>query len=161
MDKSLSGTEIMKLMNNQCKIVSYSDLHKYNSIQELLSPFGCAVILYLTKKNYGHWVCLFMDSKNRVEVFDSYGIFEPDDELHLIDHKFKKESYQDEKYLLGLLKKYDKDVIWNHYKFQKMEDGINTCGRWCVARLKMRKYSLEEFRSFFRGIDDKKICYIV
>jgi hypothetical protein len=38
--------------------------------------------------------------------------------------------------IIKSIKKTDK-FIYNKTKFQKEQEGINTCGRWCIARLSL------------------------
>lgn len=161
MDYSFSSKDINDLMKGSCKILSYSDLHKYKSIDDVLAPCGYFVILYLTEKNYGHWVCVLESPSGAVEVFDSYGEFKPDEEQDFIHPSFKRQSYQDQPYLAELLYQSGRKIEYNDYPFQKFADGINTCGRWCVARLNMRRYTLEEFTELFRHVSDDDLCDII
>jgi hypothetical protein len=42
-------------------------------------------------------------------------------------------------------------VVYNKKKFQKLKNGINTCGRWVILRTIMMKdfyYNLEDFIDF-------------
>ena len=81
---ALSNHELEKMMNNQIKVVIYPDLVNYNSIEELLEPFGAVIILYLMDTDTGHWVTLFRyPNSNKIEFFDPYGR-KPDYGLKLI-----------------------------------------------------------------------------
>ena len=46
---------------------------------------------------------------------------------------------------------------YNKKKFQKLKDGINTCGRWVIAYLILFhvNYTLEEFQEFFKDNKDQ------
>ena len=57
--KSLSGTEVLNLLDNKCNLVQYSDVHNIKSIDELLGPHKKCVMLYHTSTNYGHWCCIY------------------------------------------------------------------------------------------------------
>jgi hypothetical protein len=56
----LSSTDIKKLLGDKIKIIKYPDIHLYNSIDELLEPFNCAIILYEYRESFGHWCSLLM-----------------------------------------------------------------------------------------------------
>ena len=84
MNISLSSDDILKALDSKVKIIQYPDISKYKTIDNLLAPYNRVVILYLTTKNYGHWVCIFKNKNNQIEFFDSYGI-KPDNELKFIN----------------------------------------------------------------------------
>ena len=145
MDKALTDSEIMNALNHRCNIIKYSDIHKLNNIYELLGEHLACVILYEKRPRMGHWVCCFLVNRNRIEFFDSYGIF-IDDELNFIDKEFKKEKNMTVKYLSKLIKKSNiPEIEYNQYVFQELKKGINTCGRHCVVRLLNRRLSLDEY----------------
>ena len=70
--KSLSGTEVLDLMDNKCNLVQYSDLHNIKSIDELLGEYKKCVLLYQTSANYGHYCCVW-EYNDTIFFFDSYG----------------------------------------------------------------------------------------
>lgn len=131
MDVPLSGGDIKKALNNKIKIVSYLDLGKYNNINELLSPFGAAVVLYPFKGNIGHWVCVFYnlnrDGKLIIEFFDPYGLE--------VDKEFEYLNYNGPNYMSRLLYHSPLPIEYNDAKLQKMANGIDTCGRHVIVRL--------------------------
>ncbi len=138
MDRSLSDSDISKYIPN---ILTYEELGKVEP-EWLLSHLPIC-ILYLAKKNYGHWTLLHktIDEKGNevIEFFDPYGI--------IIDGQFK---YLPEMphFMAQKLLKLSKliDIHYNEYQFQDMKKGINTCGRWCVLRCLMENLTLEQFR---------------
>lgn len=164
----LSGEDIKKLLKGKVKIIEYPELSNYNSIEELLNPYGQVVILYESKPNYGHWTTLFKyPNRSGVEFFDPYGI-KIDDEFNYISDKYRIELNEDVPYLSNLLYNYDGPIEYNDYKFQKFAENIDTCGRWVVLRLVLKKKSLEEFEDLFINgpkemkIDrDKLVTYLV
>ena len=153
MNYSLSGQDIMKLMKDKTKIISYKEINKFKSIDELLYPFNSVFILYESKKNSGHWTVLFKLHKKEIEFFDSYGL-NIDDELKFINKEFRKNSNQLKTLLTRLLlKDFNKYIIhYNNYQFQKFNSNIATCGRWCIFRLLNKKLYINEFYN--------KICNI-
>lgn len=146
-EKSLSNSEILELLNGKTKVMTYTDLTKYNNIEDLLKPYGSVVILYMTKQNYGHWTLLFKQKPKLLSFFDSYG-YMPDSEIKFIPEYFRKISNQDYPHLTALL--YDAakkgyKVEYNEYKYQSKISKIRTCGRYVVARLMFKHLNNEEF----------------
>lgn len=154
-----SDKDIKNLLDDDVTILRYSDLSKFNTVDELLGNKSCACILYMTKNNYGHWTALIKNTGGEIcyEIFDSYGIF-PDDELKFIDEKYKLESNQFKKHLTLLLSKVSRKIpiYYNKYELQskkKIYDGgsINTCGRWCAFRCFLKRFNIKEFISLFKN----------
>lgn len=150
-NKPLSGIEILKMLKGRTKIIIYPKLEQYNDIDEILKPYGSCVILYLTQKNYGHWVCL-IDHDDRIEFYDPYKNYTPDSELKNIDYNFRIESNQIYPYLAMLLCKSKKDIEYNNYEFQKFNKNIKTCGRHCVSRILFKKYKLDEYNKIIKTL---------
>jgi len=148
---ALSDSQIMNAVNGDANLVLYPDLHKYNSIDQLLGKHGAAIILYESKPSYGHWTCIFKVSPNEIEFFNSYGNSGgahdgvPDGMLNLIPSNFRKESNQDHTYLAKLMYNSPYSLSYNQYNFQKDGTGIKTCGRHVSNRLNMRHLSLDEY----------------
>jgi hypothetical protein len=150
--KTLSGNDILKFFNGKVKIVLYSDLRKYNNIDQLLNPFGRVALLYYREKEpnyYGHWISVFKTSRNTIEVYDPYGSF-IDDTLKTINTDFRKENYEYTPYLSKLLlnqKKYK--VEYNDVPLQMLKHGVNTCGRHAIVRMSLRDWPIELFQKVF------------
>jgi len=136
-------------------------LADYNSVEELLHPYGRVVILYYWKAKpsyYGHWVCCFRNGDNNIEVFNSFGGW-IDDTLKQISDTFKKEYNQDYKYLTNLLYKHDGIIEYNNKQLQK-KAGTSTCGRWCCYRMKRIDLNIEEFIKLFPNIKNNDLKII-
>lgn len=157
---ALSNFDIMKLLENKINLVLYPDISKYDTIDDLLGKYGACVILYMSAKNFGHWCCIFKLCPHKLEFFDPYGTF-VDDELVNIPKKFRIESGQEYPYLSHLMYESPYKLTYNQYKFQKTGKGINTCGRWCVLRLKLRNMCLEEFQEYFDNDDSDNLATIL
>ena len=95
-------------------------------------------ILTESELNSGHWTLLIRDDNN-FEYFDSYGT-SPKNILDYIPTFMNKRlgnNYnEDIGMMIKSIKKTDK-FIYNKTKFQKEQEGINTCGRWVIARLSL------------------------
>jgi hypothetical protein len=141
---SLSNYDVFNILDKKVRVLTYPELTKYKNIDDVLRPHGCFVLLYLTKESYGHWTCC-IKYNDRIEVFDSYGDSQPDDELEQINMKFRKESNQYYPYLTKLLYESGYPVEYNDYKFQKHRDDIKTCGRHVAMRIKLKDIKLDDY----------------
>ena len=57
--KALSGEGIKDILCSDCKIIKYSELSEYSTVQDLLPKLlDYVVILYEDTINSGHWVGL-------------------------------------------------------------------------------------------------------
>jgi len=145
---SLSNDDILKKLDGKVNIIDYSQLKYVHDIDEILYPYDACVILYLTRKNYGHWTCIFKRG-NLIEHFDSYGLM-PDAELDWkMDPYFRKKSNQDYPHLSCLLIDSKYDLSFNEHQFQKKLKDINTCGRHVIVRLWCRDMPLEDYKKMF------------
>lgn len=154
---SLSEDDIRKYLNGNTKIIPYTKIYNYKTIEELLEPYGHVFLLYLTKPNYGHWTLIFKyPNKNEIHFFDSYG-YKPDTEFSFVKNdSFRKQSKQVFHYLVDLLMKaYNNYTIsYNNFKLQSHSSNkksISTCGRWCLARWINNDLNEYEFYQLFGG----------
>lgn len=168
----LSSSDIKKIFNKKIKIILYSDLSKYKTIEDVLKPHNKVMILYYWESpneegegNYfGHWVCFFKNNKNMIEVFNSFGGY-IDDTLKQIDKDFREDNNEDFKYLTNLLYDYciktNDKVVYNAKQLQAKVDTA-TCGRWCCYRMLRNDLSIIEFNRLFKNLktNDNKICKI-
>lgn len=131
------------------KIVKYSALKNYKTINDLLpEPTDYRIILTESKPNCGHWTCI-LKYKNIIEWFDSYGV-KPDGEFRYVPRFARVLLGQEGNTLTHLLKKTKlpgQSVYYNKRRLQSGKDGINTCGRWCIARIlsMLVGYELDDF----------------
>ena len=119
-----SGEDILTLCDGKTNILTYKELMNYNNIDEVLSPFGCAVILYETKPNYGHWVCLIKHDDNIISFYDSYGLG-VDEQLNFIDE--------------------------NKVRLQKYISDNNTCGRYVGFRIVLKDIKNDYFNYLMKS----------
>jgi hypothetical protein len=135
------------------KLLKYSQLENINDINELLpEEKDYRIILTENKQNSGHW-CAITRINDVYTWFDSYGE-KPDGELKYISAIMNKVLGQDKKHLSRILKtiREPNQIFYNETKYQKLKDGINTCGRWCICFLLLHHigYDLEEFKEFIQ-----------
>ncbi|MBY0541419.1 MAG: hypothetical protein K2P52_08430 [Campylobacterales bacterium] len=155
--KALSDKEIEKLLGNEVNIVTYSELYKYGTIDQLLGRYKRCIILFCYKENYGHWVTVFIcPTTGKLHFFNSYGDMRkkfdgyPDNFLQLINKKYRVESHQDYPYLSDLLYKSPYELEYNPTQFQQLDKRIKTCGYWCVLRLMCQEMTDEQFENFIK-----------
>jgi hypothetical protein len=146
----LSNHDIINALDNKIKVVVYSDLINYDTIDQLLHPFGRVVLLYEQERNIGHWVCIHKQD-NTLIYFDSYGL-RPDDPQSWIGEKKRKELYDNMRYLSILLKKSPYNIEYNEYELQAPL--VRTCGKWVCCRLSLPKLSTDQFAAVFAGEGD-------
>lgn len=155
-NSALSSKKIVDFLKTQGyenpKIFIYHQLANYDDIDKVLGENGMCILLYETKKNFGHWVCLFKRN-NEIEHFDSYGIF-PDYELKLVDENMRDILGQRYPHLSYLLEKSPYKLHYNHHVLQKRG---STCGRWCLARILNRNLNENQFAKLFSKYKDKDL----
>ncbi len=158
-DVALSTRDILDIVDGKANVVLYSQIHTLDSIDDLLKPYGAAVILYETHENYGHWTCLTLrdeyTKKGRqiLEFYDSYGL--PfDAQLKDIPKEFAEKTFQDQPYLSKLIIKDNCPyrLSYNEFQFQELTPNTKDCGRWCALRILLKELPLKVFRDFFYGL---------
>ena len=157
MDYFVTSSDLLAIFQN-CKIIKYADLDNYDNIYMLLpNQMDFCFILTESEKNSGHWTLLIRDD-NMFEYFDSYGV-SPKSILDYIP-SFKNKQLgnyysEDLSKMIKSIKSNDK-FTYNTTKFQKEQEGINTCGRWCIARLSLFLSDDLNLNEFTKLIKTKK-----
>jgi hypothetical protein len=132
MDKTkyaLNGLEI-RALNPDAKVMKYTELYDYDSVEELFKDTRKVIILYLMiNDSVGHWTTLFLN-QDGINFFDPYGV-PPDYELELLSKTKRKQLDQEQDYLKNMLKPYK--VIFNNITYQRL--GTMTCGCFVSHRL--------------------------
>lgn len=159
--QSISDTDIFNYFGHNGKedTITYAELEQFNNLEQVLEKNkSFKIILIEEQENTGHWVLILRYGKT-IEFFNSYGT-SPSYEIDLIDDKQNEQLGQDEKYLNKLLnlamKKYK--VIYNKKRFQKLENGVNTCGRHVLLRIIMLQHynmNLERYIKFMEHLATK------
>jgi len=143
----------MNFMQNKARLLKYSELTKYNSLDTLFGKHDVVFILFETQMNYGHWVVLCRDRKNKkIYFFDSYGTF-PDEQLKFTDDVFRVQNNMVLPHLTALLYKYDRkgwEIHYNDHQLQELGNDIATCGRWvAVFATLFKDLTIDEFADLF------------
>ena len=151
MDRSLSAEEVLKISDGGL-VIRFSDLSGFDSIEDLFGRHDKCIILLESEPNRGHWVCLYRDRTDRtVSYMDPYG-FSIEEPLKMMDSSILWASGQEFPYLLKMLLDYKGSVYYMDRKLQKMQLGINTCGRWCGFYLRIADLvSIDDFARAFKS----------
>jgi hypothetical protein len=158
LDYAMSTSDIMKKMNNQCNVIQYGDLVKYNNIDEVFGPYKYVFILYCTKPQNGHWTVLLRLPNNDIEFFDSYGSDDVDSELSFIPMEYRIHSNQLHKTLSKLLKDSPYRIHYNNHQIQEFKPNINTCGKHCVVRCFNSDKNIDEYFKAVKYNSKKEKC---
>jgi hypothetical protein len=148
----LSDSDMKKVIPT-LRVISYPDLLKANSLDQVLDEKGRLMLLYLTEnENTGHWVCLLKRrGTNTIEFFDPYGNYGPDGESKWLTPDELEEFGQDTKHLSKLVRNSPYKLVINKTKFQKDRADNNTCGRHCLTRLYMKHLSLPDYTKLVKS----------
>ena len=141
-------------LNVKNNIMKYSELKKYNNINELIPDTGYKIILIEQKHNQGHW-CVLIKKKDSIIWFDSYGI-QPDNELNFVSKITNKLLKQEPNQIRLLMASSSPDLkrFYSKTRYQKNGNHINTCGRW-VALAIFLLYQLDYDLKGMKKILDK------
>jgi hypothetical protein len=177
----LTSDELQKLFPFPIRIIRYGLLPSFQNLDQILDPYGAAIILFETEvlngnpnqmkiKNpkksapiySGHYValCRSVDDDNNpsINFFDSYGII-PDDEKKYIDKEFQSIIGTSYNYLSQLLlhanNNYDEVIEYNQIRFQKMDKNVSTCGRYCAIRVLLKEFPLDQFQEFMKRLKNR------
>ena len=146
----LNDQDLTDLTKGRCNILAYEDLEKYNTIDEVLGEYGCAIILFETKSSSeGHWTTVFTSHQNHNTLifFDPMG-FEIDSELKLSKYNLRVHNGEEVPHLSHLIEQSNYKVISNPNQYQESSKDINTCGKFCAVRVVFRKMSVKQFKHF-------------
>lgn len=157
LSKSLNLQELQNLIKKKSYLISASnkpDLYKlFNSPENILR----FMIHYQSAHNGlykdGHWCGLFINKNKKIANFmDPYGEY-PDDALKHIKPGYRflteQENRDINRFLDQLVRKGFK-VHYNDFPFQKLQGGINTCGRWTGDFLR-RGLSTDAYEKFIKN----------
>jgi len=143
---ALNGDDIMHILDGKTNIIEYAELYNVDRLEDVM-VHDSVVILYRSSENTAHWCCLFINQDGNPEFFDPYGLV-IDSEIDRIKdiNPVYADNYYDKKRLIELLLKGNyKQIEYNEYKLQQMNNHINDCGRHVAMRLLFKDYSLEDY----------------
>ena len=105
--------QILKLAGKDTEMITYPNIKRYKSLDELFGNKKNVIILYVHNETQssitGHWCCV-IKHPNSYEFFDSYSLL-PDDIIMMKTEEDREETRQDHNYLSELL--YNSNKLWN------------------------------------------------
>lgn len=155
-DKALSFDNLRAMLGpdaSECNFFLYESIRTLTPAKFFSKP--AAIILMANRRsgdNVGHFMAI-LQFRNHIEHFDSYG-FSIEEELKITGEP---------PYIVQMLNEQSKQIVESKHKFQGTRNDSETCGRWCVARVRMRDMFISEFKSFFdRAIvtNDQKVVLL-
>lgn len=136
----LTNTDMLSYLPDMY-YVRYADFKNIKNIDSILEKKDIVILYPINKlENCGHWTCIFLRPDNVIEFFDSYGK-KLDDQLDWAPNFHEYE-------LSKLLIKSKYPVEYFNYKLQGPTSTV--CGDFCIARLKFKHISDEEFYNLFK-----------
>jgi hypothetical protein len=157
-ETNITDTDIRRYFGDgvEGKVMKYSDLANYGTIDELLpKPRDFRIILIEDSYNKGHWCCILKYDKT-IEWFNPYGI-RPDAQKNLLGRMRNMMLGQEPDYIDDLMKaSKGYKLIYNKKKLQKLKNGINTCGRWIILRIICMKDMMMNLKDFLKLIKDNQ-----
>ena len=154
---SLSDLDIKRILGRGCKIIKYSELSKYATLELLLPKHkSYVVILIEAHLNEGHWIglCRFKDN---YLYFDSYGN-KIDADLNWTSSRERIELNENANYLTNLINISPLDCLYNNVRYQQMSQHINTCGLHVshfLYRMKHQNMDLKKYYLFMKHLKDE------
>ena len=143
MQGDLSGGEMNALLNGIAFVTTFDALTNATPESFFAQHDRAALLFPVSSLRNGHWIGLFINRKTRqVHHFDPYGLRPaqeeqysnvPEGHEHLLE-KFAAACTQS-----GLT------FISNPTRYQRMVDGVNTCGRHVICRLRLAYLSHEQY----------------
>lgn len=129
------------------KILLFSELRKYKSLDDLLSKHGFVIILLQVNNQYnGHWVCLSKNDKTGVYRWaDPYGISPFTEVKDYVPYDYK--NFPD--YIKELFER-SSNIEYNKVDYQAKQPTISTCGRYAIVFSKLRNLSLNDIEVLFK-----------
>jgi hypothetical protein len=149
----LSDGLVRQALGNNTRILKYSELKNYETIDDLLPNINDFFIVLLEEEmNSGHWTCM-MRTPTCYYYFNSYGQ-KYDVDISVIPMCIRKILGEDKREISRLLD--GKTCEWNNTKLQG--DKSQVCGRFCVLTITMicmLGYSPNDYINFLKKKKDE------
>lgn len=151
MNYPFSKSDLIKSLGRGTQVLTYDELPSIGNIDTFLNRHKAFILLYYTnsQQREGHWVAVLLTVKNPngkqcIEFFDPYG--------NSVDLQFKISAVEPAPRILSyLLSRSKYDITDNHHQYQALSPEVATCGRHCIMRISLQKYSLEEYDAFIKS----------
>lgn len=148
----LSNFDI-KALDPNIKITYSDNLEFMRFADELFFDYNnIGILLWKTMSGRGHWLGLIRNDKDKtIEVFDSYGY-----NFKNINKNLNSNMNLSPNLLLDLIRNSGYKAIFNKKIYQDRKDISNqSCGRWVLLRLSLKKYNLKDFNRILQIIKKK------
>jgi hypothetical protein len=151
------GDDDIKYYFPKARTITYADLSKYKTIDEVLPKNQSYIfLLYQASQNNGHWTLVY-NNNGEINFFCPYGST-PSIPLHWTPLEKRRELGEAKPYLDYLLSSTNKKVIYNPIDYQnKKNDEISTCGRHCCNILAsfLKGINMSQYYKGMRDIKNK------
>jgi hypothetical protein len=152
----IDDSKIKEYLGNDARIIKYSDLSKYDNIEQLLpNDKSFFILLIESDTNYGHWVSVSR-LNDVIQYMDSYGLY-PSTGISWNSKEQNRVLGQSHKYLNKLFDKTPLEVVYNCYDFQGQNPDISTCGRHILTYLLLMKEKDMSLKDYINFIKQQKI----
>ena len=151
---SLTNVDINNYLGSG-HIIRYRDLARYSTIDDVFGDSNFVVVLIESKLNSGHWTCLLRYPDGNIGQFDSYD-GSIDGELNFISQEMRNKLGEKNNILTSLLK--NRKTSWSKYRFQRLDQGIDTCGKHVVLMILMflkENMTIAQYTTWFKGLMKK------
>jgi len=153
--------EQFKTVSNINSFLSYEDLLKYNSFEDLFNKLGDKILLIIkSTPNFGHYATLFK-YKNVAYFYDSYALTDKEIEK-LFPYSFKLVNNSSPLEILrkNSQLKFDRNT-YRHQEDDKLNDKRMTCGFHVGTRLRYNFTSNKEYDEFLKSTKMKPDDFVV
>lgn len=169
LDKILDNLDSIPLSVSQFKnianvnsFMTYDDLLKYNSFEQLFETMGDKILIIIkATKNFGHFACLFKQSSNQCSWYESYGINFQDIIKHFpYTSKIIQGIDPLKKLEISSKIKLDRNTH-RHQEKDTLNDPRQTCGYHCATRLRYSFVSNDDYHSFIMSTGIKPDDFVI
>lgn len=146
---ALSNDDIQKILEPDTNIFTYPKFAHMKNIDEAFDELGRCIFLFLTQsETSGHWLCMYKKG-NSIFYFDSYGE-KPDAQRCWLSQEQLDSLGEGRPFLTELLRASGYKVYYSPFQYQSDKENMNSCGRWCVARLLCKDLTNDQFHTLIK-----------
>lgn len=144
--------EQFKILSNVKSFLSYEDLLKYNSFEQIFDTLGDKILIIIkSSSSFGHYAVLFKQNKNNCCFYDSYGLSNKEIvRLFPYTNRFLQGIDPIEKLKSSSKIKLDRNV-YKHQDKDTLTDKIQTCGFHSSTRLRYSFLSNSDYDIFLKS----------
>lgn len=152
LDSMALSTDEFKRVANCNSFLLFTDLAKYNSLEQLFQVNGDKILLAMkSMPTFAHFMCICKQNNNRAIYYESYG--------KTIEELIRESPYTlDISRGVNLLKKLENNskisIDYNRFTHQKnhmKNNPINTCGFHSANRIRYSHLSNKEYDDFIKS----------